>query len=76
MKFVKRYISSVNTKHTTKRRWRLAVPASIGLSLLAATQWKYLQKHGYPVDLDNRPELLNDVMVNNHITLNDYIYLC
>lgn len=35
----------------------------IGLSLLAATQWDYLHKHGYSIDIHDRPELLNDVMV-------------
>lgn len=39
------------------------MPTGVGLSLLAITQWNYLHKHGYPVDVDGRPELLNDVMV-------------
>jgi len=45
------------------RRWRLVVPTGIGFSLLAGTQWNYLHQYGYRIDIDDGPELLNDVMV-------------
>lgn len=55
-------MSSIEVK-SAGRKWRLAVPTGIGFSLLAVTQWRYLQKHGYPFDVDDKPELLNDVVV-------------
>ncbi|KAM0733737.1 Phosphatidylserine decarboxylase proenzyme, mitochondrial [Formica fusca] len=62
--------SSVNISYVknTRRRWRMIVPG-IGLSLLAATQWDYLHKHGYSIDIHDRPELLNDVMVTCYCCL-------
>lgn len=61
----KRPVSSVNARFikNTGRRWRVVIPTGVGLSLLAATQWNYLHKYGYPVEIEDRPELLNDVMV-------------
>lgn len=47
------------------RMWRLYVPVGVGVGSTAlVTQWRYLHQHGYPVDVDNKPELLNDFMVN------------
>lgn len=62
MSFVRRCISNVRYIKSTRRQWLMIVP-SIGLSILAATQWDYLHKHGYSIDIHDRPELLNDVMV-------------
>lgn len=39
------------------------MPTGIGLSLLAGIQWNNLHKYGYPAQVDDRPELLNDVVV-------------
>lgn len=52
----------------TRRRWKVFIPG-IGLSLLAATQWDYLHKHGYSIDIHDRPELLNDVVVTCYCCL-------
>ncbi|EZA59091.1 hypothetical protein DMN91_008442 [Ooceraea biroi] len=69
-KLVRRCTSSANSRHVKDgRRWRLIVPTGVGLSLLAVTQWNYLHKHGYPIDVDGRPELLNDVMVTCYCCL-------
>lgn len=64
--FAKRFVSSVNPRFvkSTGRRWRIVVPG-VGFSLLAATQWNYLHKHGYRIDVEDRPELLNDFMVTD-----------
>lgn len=43
--------------------------SGIGLSILAATQWSYLHKHGYSIDIHDRPELLNDVVVTCYCCL-------
>lgn len=50
-------------------RWRLIVPTGVGLSLLAAIQWNNLHNHGYSVDVDDMPELLNDVIVTCYCCL-------
>ncbi|XP_072758443.1 phosphatidylserine decarboxylase proenzyme, mitochondrial [Anoplolepis gracilipes] len=62
--------SSVNIKYikNTRRRW-LMIVSGIGLSLLTATQWDYLHKHGYSIDIHDRPELLNDVVVTCYCCL-------
>ncbi|XP_011870852.1 PREDICTED: phosphatidylserine decarboxylase proenzyme [Vollenhovia emeryi] len=66
-----RHASGANARFAryAGRRWRLVVPAGICLSLLAATQWNYLHKYGYPVHVDDRPELLNDVVVTCYCCL-------
>lgn len=67
---VRRCTSNVNGRYVRNvGRWRVVVPTGVGLSLLAITQWNYLHKHGYPVDVDGRPELLNDVMVTCYCCL-------
>lgn len=62
--------SSANVRYvkTIRRRWRVIIP-TIGLSLLAGTQWDYLHKHGYSIDIHDRPELLNDVAVTCYCCL-------
>ncbi|XP_028049013.1 phosphatidylserine decarboxylase proenzyme, mitochondrial [Monomorium pharaonis] len=66
----RRPVSNVSARFikNTGRRWRIIVPTGAGL-LLAATQWDYLHKHGYRIDVDDRPELLNDVMVTCYCCL-------
>ncbi|KAL6257589.1 hypothetical protein P5V15_011166 [Pogonomyrmex californicus] len=68
---VKRSISSIDARFVKNigRRWRLVVPTGVGLSLLAAIQWNYLHEHGYSIDVENRPELLNDVMATCYCCL-------
>ncbi|XP_029167918.1 phosphatidylserine decarboxylase proenzyme, mitochondrial [Nylanderia fulva] len=65
-----RSCSSANIRYVknTRRRWKVIIPG-IGLSLLAATQWDYLHKHGYSIDIHDRPELLNDVVVTCYCCL-------
>ncbi|XP_018057744.1 PREDICTED: phosphatidylserine decarboxylase proenzyme, mitochondrial [Atta colombica] len=69
--FVKRFVSSVSVRFVKNisRRWRLVVPTGIGFSLLAGTQWNYLHQYGYRIDIDDGPELLNDVMVTCYCCL-------
>ncbi|XP_071582093.1 phosphatidylserine decarboxylase proenzyme, mitochondrial [Temnothorax nylanderi] len=70
-RLAERSVSSVSARFVknTSRWWRLGVPTGVGLSLLAATQWNYLHKHGYPVHVDDRPELLNDVIATCYCCL-------
>ncbi|KAG5327543.1 PISD decarboxylase, partial [Pseudoatta argentina] len=69
--FVKRSVSSVSVRFikNISRRWRLVVPTGVGFSLLAVTQWNYLHQYGYRIDIDDGPELLNDVMVTCYCCL-------
>ncbi|XP_011685119.1 PREDICTED: phosphatidylserine decarboxylase proenzyme [Wasmannia auropunctata] len=67
----KRPVTSVAARFVknTGRRWRFIVPTGVGLSLLAVTQWNYLHEHGYRIDVDDSPELLNDVVATCYCCL-------
>ncbi|KAL0130863.1 hypothetical protein PUN28_002458 [Cardiocondyla obscurior] len=70
-RFAERSVSNVSTQFikNTRRKWHIAIPTGIGLSLLVAIQWNYLHKHGYIIDVKDKPELLNDVIVTCYCCL-------
>ncbi|XP_020282061.1 phosphatidylserine decarboxylase proenzyme, mitochondrial [Pseudomyrmex gracilis] len=69
--FIRRCTSIAQTTRakTPGRKWRIILPTGIGLSVVAGTQWNYLHEHGYSIDVDDKPELINDVVATCYCCL-------
>ncbi|KAK2580076.1 hypothetical protein KPH14_012359 [Odynerus spinipes] len=57
----------INSKASLIRRWKLAVPIGIGVSLIALLQWKHLRKYRH-IEKETQG-LLNDFIVNCYCCL-------